>query len=167
MQKANRLRVSWRDLIFADIVLLIIIADQLSKFWIIRHLRVGEVLWDAGLFQIIRVQNSGAAFGIFRGHTPALIAIDFIGIIVILYLVLVLRHRWPFVSKMPVLVSIGLIMGGLIGNLIDRLRLGYVTDFIDFKIWPVWNVADASTVVGTIILAGCLIFLAGRTQTKE
>jgi signal peptidase II len=167
MQKVNRPRFSWRDIVFIDIVLLVIIADQLSKFWIVKHLWPGEVLWDVGLLQIIHVQNTGAAFGIFKGHTTALIIVDFIGIFVFLYIVIVLRRRWPLVSKMPVLTGVGLIMGGLIGNLIDRLRTGYVTDFIDFKVWPVWNIADASTVIGTIILAYCLIFLAGRAQIRE
>ena len=62
---------------------------------------------------------------------------------------------------------IGLLLGGTIGNLVDRIRVGQVTDFIDFKIWPVWNVADASVTVGTILLAFCLIFLAEWTPNKE
>jgi signal peptidase II len=101
------------------------------------------------------------------GLPSALIVVDFIGIFVMLYLVIALRHRWPFIRNTLVLTSIALIMGGLIGNLIDRLRTGRVTDFIDFKVWPVWNIADAATVVGTIILALCLIFLVGRAQIKE
>lgn len=167
MQKINRPRFNWRDLVFADIVLLVIVADQLSKFWIIRHLLPGEILWDAGLLQIIHVQNTGAAFGLFKGYNNTLIAVDFIGIFIILILVFGLRRRWPFIGNMPLLAGIGLIMGGLIGNLIDRLRTGYVTDFIDFKFWPVWNIADAATVVGTIILAYCLIFLTRRAQIGE
>jgi signal peptidase II len=167
MQKVDRLQFNWRYIVFIGIILLVIVADQLSKFWIIKHLRPGEVLWDAGLFRIIHVQNTGAAFGIFQSHTTALIIVDFIGIFVMLYLVIVLRHRWPFIRNMLVLTAIALIMGGLIGNLIDRLRTGRVTDFIDFKVWPVWNVADAATVVGTIIIAICLIFMVGRSQIKE
>jgi signal peptidase II len=167
MGKVNRPQFSWRDFVFADIVLLVIVADQLSKFWILRNLRPGEILWDNGLFRILHVQNTGAAFGIFKGHTPALIVVDFIGIFVILFLVFGLRNRWPFIKNMLVLTAIGLILGGTIGNLIDRLRMGQVTDFIDFKIWPVFNVADASVTIGVIILAYCLIFLAGRAQIKE
>jgi signal peptidase II len=68
---------------------------------------------------------------------------------------------------MLVRTSIGLILGGTIGNLIDRLRVGQVTDFIDFKVWPVFNVADASVTIGVILLAFCLIFLAGRAQIKK
>jgi signal peptidase II len=167
MQKVNRPQLNWRDFVFADIMLLVIVADQFSKFWIIRHLLPGEILWDAGICRIIHVLNTGAAFGIFKGHTPILIIVDFIGIFVILFLVFGLRNRWPFVKNMLVLTGIGLILGGTIGNLIDRIRMGQVTDFIDFKIWPVFNVSDASVTIGVIILAYCLIFLAGRAQIEE
>jgi signal peptidase II len=168
MQKVNRPQVNRRDLIFAAIVLLVIAVDQLSKSWILGHLRPGEVLWDAGLFRIIHISNTGAAFGMFKGSTAILIAVDFIGIAVILFLVFGLRRQWPFIDKMLVRTSIALILGGTIGNLIDRIRYPHqVTDFIDFKIWPVWNVADASVTIGVILLAYCLIFLTGRAQIKE
>jgi signal peptidase II len=167
MVNTNWPRLSWREPVFAGIALFIILADQLSKIWIRSHLPTGDVLFDAGVFQIIHVENTGAAFGIFRNHTNALIAVDCIAIVVILYVVLGLRRRLPFTGTMPILTAIGLILGGLIGNMIDRIRIGHVTDFIDFKIWPVWNVADAATVVGTIILAVYLLFYVGRTPTKE
>ena len=167
MEKVSHPRFNRRDLFFAAIALAVIIADQLTKLWIKTHLQLGEVLWNAGLFRIIRVQNTGAAFGIFPGHTTALIVIDFIGIFVLLWLVLFLRNRWPFIDRMPVRVGIGLILGGTIGNLIDRLYVGQVTDFIDFKIWPVWNVSDMAVTIGVIVLAYCLIFLADRGRAKE
>jgi signal peptidase II len=167
MVKVNRLRLNRRDLVFAAITLLVIIADQLSKSWILNHLRPGETLWDAGLFRVIHVLNTGAAFGIFKSATTVLIIFDFIGIAVILFLVFGMRRQWPFIDKMLVRASIGLILGGTIGNLIDRLRVGQVTDFIDFKIWPVFNVADSSVTIGVIILAYCLIFLSRWAQIKE
>jgi signal peptidase II len=167
MEKVNRLQLNRRDIVFAAIVLLDIIADQLSKAWILGHLQPGETLWDVGIFQIIHVLNSGAAFGMFKSHTLILIIVDFIGIAVILYLVFWMRRQWSFIDKMLVRVSIGLILGGTIGNLIDRIRVGQVTDFIDFKIWPVWNIADASVTVGVIILAYCLLFLSGQAKIKK
>jgi signal peptidase II len=78
-----------------------------------------------------------------------------------------MRHRWHFLNDMLVRTGIGLILGGTIGNLIDRLFIGYVTDFIDFKVWPVWNVADNMVVIGTIIVAYCIIFRAGLVKHKE
>lgn len=153
-------------MVFAGIVLLVIFIDQLSKFWINSRLPAGFVLRDFGLFQIVHVQNTGAAFGIFKNAATILIMVDFIGIFVILFLVLGLRKRWPFVGHPLVLAAIGLILGGTVGNLIDRLRFGQVTDFIDFKFWPVFNVSDASVTIGVIILIYCLIFLAGQSQIK-
>jgi signal peptidase II len=166
MEKANRLELNRRDLAFAVIALLVIIADQLSKLWISGTLQPGETLFDIGFFRIVYVLNSGAAFGMFKNATTILIIVDFIGIAAILYLVFGLRRQWPFIDKMLVRVSVALLLGGTIGNLIDRIRFGEVTDFLDFKIWPVWNVADASVSVGVILLAYCFIFLAGREQAK-
>jgi signal peptidase II len=167
MQKVNRPRDKWRNVVFGCIGLLVILADQLSKTWIRANLARGQSILDTGFFQVIHIQNTGAAFGIFQDNTLTLIIVDFIGIAVILCLVFILRYRWSFFDSMLVLSAIGLVIGGTIGNLIDRLRLGYVTDFIDFKVWPVWNVADAATVVGCIIIAYCLIFTTGIIKSRE
>jgi signal peptidase II len=155
-----------RDIIFAGIALLVIIADQLSKWWITSRLAIGESLVDYGFFQIIRVQNNGAAFGIFRGHPLVFTVIDFIGIAVFLTLVLVMRRRWLFLDRMWVRSGIALILGGTIGNLIDRLRFGQVTDFLDLRIWPTFNVADTCITVGVVILIFCLVFLLKNPEQR-
>jgi signal peptidase II len=160
MTKFHPLPGKWRDVVFAGIALLVVVTDQLTKWWILAHLSIGESLVDFGFFRIIRVQNNGAAFGIFKGHPLVFTVFDFVGIAVLLALVLVLRRRWPFLDRMPVRAGIGLILGGTIGNLIDRLRVGQVTDFLDFKIWPTFNVADACITVGVIILIFSIIFLS-------
>jgi signal peptidase II len=167
MQKVHRLPNKWRDVVFGSIVLLVVIADQLTKAWIRGNLASGQILFDAGIFRIIHVQNTGVAFGIFKGHNLAIIIVDFIGIAVILFFVLFMRHRWHFLNDMLVRAGIGLVLGGTIGNLIDRLFIGYVTDFIDFKVWPVWNVADNMVVIGTIIIAYCIIFRIGTAKYQE
>lgn len=153
-----------RDLVFAAIALLVVAADQLSKWWITKWWETANppdgILWNAGFFRIIRVQNTGAAFGIFQGHPLVFTVIDFVGIAVFLALVLFLSRRWPFLDRMWVRSGIGLILGGTVGNLIDRLRVGQVTDFFDIKIWPTFNVADASITVGVIILIFCIVFLS-------
>jgi signal peptidase II len=167
MQKANRPQGKWRNLVFGGIALLVILADQLSKTWIRNNLAWGQSICDTGFFQILYVHNTGAAFGIFKDHSLTLIIVDFVGIVVILFLVFVWRSRWSFLDSMLVMSAIGLIMGGTIGNLIDRLLLGYVTDFIDFKIWPVFNIADAAVTIGVIIIAYCLICLAQSAEHQE
>jgi signal peptidase II len=160
MPKLHHLRDKWRDIVFAGIALLVVAADQLSKWWITAHLAMGESLVDFGFFRIMRIQNTGAAFGIFQGHPLVFTVIDFIGIVVFLVLVLVMRRRWPFLDRMWVRSGIALILGGTVGNLIDRLRFGNVTDFFDFKIWPTFNVADACITVGIIILIFSVVFLS-------
>jgi len=167
MQKVHRLPNKWRDVVFGSIVLLVLIADQLSKWWIKTNLAIGQSLFDTGFFQIIHVWNTGAAFGLFKHNTSAIIVVVFIEIAVILLIVFFLRNRLSFLDSMLMRSGMGLVMGGAIGNQIDRLRLGYVTDFIDFKVWPAFNAADSSAVVGSIIIALCIIFLAKSAVHRE
>lgn len=156
-----------RIIIFACVGLLVVLIDQLTKAWIRANLTIGEAAFEAGFFKILRVQNTGAAFGIFKEHTQTIIVVAFISIIVILLLVFVMRSRWPFLNSMLVMVGIGLVMGGTIGNQIDRVWLGYVTDFLYVTVWPTFNVADSSSVVGTVILVYCLIFRSGLLKSEN
>ncbi len=155
-----------RDLVFTAIALLVVAADQLSKWWIVSNLALGETLVDYGFFRIIRVQNTGAAFGIFQGHPLVFTIIDFVGIAVFLFMVLFMSRRWPFLDRMWVRSGIGLVLGGTVGNLVDRLRVGHVTDFLDVKIWPTFNVADSAITVGVIILIFCIIFLYKPSEKR-
>jgi signal peptidase II len=155
-----------RNVVFSLIAAIVITADQLTKAWIRHTLAPGEILWDKGFLQIIHVKNTGASFGILTGHTWVVIAAVFIEIAVVLVFVYLLHKRLAFLDSMFLRVGIGLILGGAIGNQIDRLAFGQVTDFIDFKWWPVWNVADGSAVIGAIIIAVCIIFFSGRGKSK-
>jgi len=157
MQKLNRPQGKWRNVVFGYVVLLVILADQLTKTWIRGSLARGQSLFDAGFFQIVHIHNTGAAFGIFKDQSLALTIVAFVGIVVILLLVFVLRRRWSFFDSMLVSSAIGLVLGGTVGNLIDRLRLGHVTDFIDFKVWPAFNIADSAVTIGVIIIAYCIL----------
>lgn len=167
MQNLHLPRDRRRDVIFGSIVVLVIVIDQLTKALIRANLAIGEIWFDAGFLQIIHVHNTGAAFGFFKDHSLTFIITAAIGVIVILILVFILRSRWRFLESMWVRVGMALVMGGIIGNnLIDRIRMGHVTDFIDFKIWPTWNVADASITVGVIIIAYRLIFYSGGAKSE-
>jgi len=79
---------------------------------------------------------------------------------------LFMSRRWPFLDRMWVRSGIGLILGGTVGNLVDRLRVGQVTDFLDVKIWPTFNVADSAITVGVIILIFCIIFLYRPSEKR-
>jgi signal peptidase II len=67
---------------------------------------------------------------------------------------------------MPVRTGFGLILGGTVGNLIDRLRFGHVTDFLDFKVWPTFNVADSCISIGVVVLIFCIIFLTRPSEKR-
>ncbi len=168
MEKLHLPQDKWRDIIFGSVAVFIVIADQLTKALIRANLLPGETLFDIGFFRILHVQNTGAAFGLFAGHSLIIIITSIIGVIVILLLVFLLRSRWAFLESMWVRVGMALVMGGTIGNnLIDRIRQGYVTDFLDFKIWPAFNIADMSTTVGIIIIAYRLIFYSNPAKSKK
>jgi signal peptidase II len=168
MQKLLRPQDKWRDIVFGSVAIFVVIADQLTKALIRAHLAPGEVLFDVGFFRIIHLQNNGAAFGFFRGYSTTVMILAIIGVIVILILIFLIRSRWSFLESMWVRVGMGLITGGAVGNdLIDRIRQGYVTDFLDFKVWPAFNLADMSITVGVIIIAYRLIFYSGVTKSKK
>ena len=149
--------------------MLAVASDQLSKAWIITILPTNESIPEEGFFRLTHVQNSGAIFGLFRDHTSTMIIGSSIGIVLILFCAF-FAYRWflPINTKTGKL-SLGLILGGTIGNLIDRIRLGYVTDFIDIGIWPTFNLADSSVVTGVIILVAYLLYLVktGRLSDEE
>ena len=164
MRKVNRPWGKWQSVTFSLIALIIVVADQLSKMWIRTNLLEGQSLLKIGIFQVTRVHNTGAAFGLFRDHTFVLTIVAIIGITVILACFFLIAWRLPWLNNMPVTVGLGLALGGTVGNLIDRLRLGYVTDFIDFGFWPAFNVADSAVTIGVILFSGFLLF---STQTEK
>ncbi len=136
--------------LFLTVVALVVVLDQLSKLWIRVNSPRIELL--PGFLDLIHVENYGSAFGLFANQTFLIIAISLVSLLIIL---LFLRHLAPTTTLS--MVSIALILGGAIGNLIDRLRFGYVTDFIDIHLqnlfhWPAFNVADAAITVGILTL---------------
>jgi signal peptidase II len=99
------------------------------------------------LFQFTHVSNTGAAFGLFpTGSNIFMVVAVIVGIIIIIY-----NYRLPS-GNFLFRVALGLQLGGALGNLVDRIRLGHVTDFLDFGPWPVFNLADTSIVAGVVIL---------------
>jgi len=137
-----------------------VVADQLSKTWIRSNLVVGQSLPEAGFFRITHVQNTGAAFGLFPDQAFTLTIVSLVSLLALLVYALFIHHRLPFPHSRLGWFTLGLVLGGIVGNLTDRLRSGYVTDFIDVGIWPAFNLADSALVVGVIILAYSLLSLA-------
>ena len=129
--------------------------DQATKFLVVQYIPFRES-WSlfpalARLFKFTYISNTGAAFGMFPqlGTIFMVVAILVIGGIIIFYKQLPTENVW-------VRVSLGLQLGGAMGNLVDRLLRGYVVDFVDIGFWPIFNIADLSIVVGVTMLAYCL-----------
>ncbi|MFQ6057262.1 MAG: signal peptidase II [Anaerolineae bacterium] len=149
-------RERWDRVLLAGIALSVFAADQVSKYLVLRYLKVGES-WNPvpllrGLFSVTHVVNSGAAFGLFPDQGTL-----FVVIAVVVVVAIVAYYRYLPTDRWLVRASLGLQLGGALGNLLDRLHYGYVVDFIDFKVWPVFNLADSAIVIGVAVLAYYLL----------
>ena len=134
------------------------VADQLTKQVIARTLAVGETADILGPFSLHRVQNSGIAFGLFASRTTFVIAITAVAVAWMIWFFARSGRRHPVLP-----VALGLVLGGSLANLTDRVRLGHVTDFLDLEAWPAFNLADTFIVVGVAVLFGALV-LADRPR---
>ena len=164
MQKVKSLRGKWWNVVFFFTALLLVAADQISKFWIRSNLAIGESLFEVEFLRLIRVHNTGAAFGLFQGQSFLLTIIALVGIAALVLYAIFFHRTFLFLNNKLGRLALGLVLGGTAGNLIDRIYLGYVTDFIDVGIWPTFNIADSAIVVGTIILAYSLLRLTGARR---
>ena len=144
--------------------LVTIALDQMTKLYIIKHLNPKVSLPVVeGFFYLTYVKNKGSAFGLFPNHTKALILIT---LSIIVFLVIYLRD----LARKSNLVRIGLPLGigGAIGNLIDRVRMGYVVDFLDVRILPIFNIADIAIVIGAfLIFIGAVLYERERGVEEE
>ena len=128
-------------------------ADQLTKIVVSDHLALDEGIHVAGPFSIHHVQNSGIAFGLFSSATAAVIVLTSVAVGWMLLFFARSGSRHPILPA-----ALGLVIGGSISNLVDRVRLGHVTDFLDFRYWPAFNLADSFIVIGVAILFLVLLF---------
>ncbi len=141
-----------RKSLFADPVPWILLAlsfglDQLTKAIVIENLRRGESWPEEGFFRFTHAWNTGTAFSLFQDQSTILTFVSF-GAVIALYFV----YRSVESPTIWVRMAFGLLLGGAFGNLIDRIRLGHVTDFLDVGPWPIFNIADSSIVVGIFVL---------------
>ncbi len=127
-------------------------ADQVTKRIVSSTLALGEEVHVAGPLSIHHVQNSGIAFGFFASATLMVIVLT---AVVVAWMVVFFARSG---ARHPVLpVALGLVVGGSLSNLVDRIRLGHVTDFLDLRYWPAFNLADTFIVVGVAVLLATLI----------
>jgi len=165
MQKYNLPQGKW-NFIFLAIACLVVAVDQLSKWWIQTNFYPGQAVPEEGFFRFIYAQNTGAAFSIFYGNNGILAVIATLGALLILVFVFLYQRRFSFLDTRINKIALGFILGGTIGNLIDRYRFHYVRDFISVGPWPIFNVADSATVCGVIVFA-IFLLLASRDVGSE
>ena len=128
----------------------IVVLDQTTKLIIKNNLGLSQSKpLIKNILHFTYVTNSGSAFGWFKDFNFLLIIFSFCVISAIFYF-----YVWVKIknNQMPQQIAAGLLLGGTIGNLIDRVFYGYVIDFIDFRIWPVFNIADIAVTTSVIIL---------------
>jgi signal peptidase II len=135
-------------------------ADQLTKWLVSSELAVGQAVQLPGPFSIHHVRNSGIAFGLFSSATSIVIVLTAVAVTAMLVYFARAGLRHPIVP-----VALGLVLGGSVSNLFDRLRLGYVTDFLDIVYWPAFNLADTFIVLGVALLFGSFV-AADRTSAR-
>jgi len=109
------------------------------------------------VFHITYVNNPGAAFGLLANKTPI-----FIGVTLVVAVFILLTYNYLPPGRTLLRLALALMLGGAMGNLIDRVRFGYVIDFLDFRVWPVFNLADMAIVTGVVLLCWHILAPAGK-----
>ena len=137
----------WQWLALVLVAAAALTADQVTKHVVASELALDDGVNVLGPFSIQHVRNSGIAFGLFASRTSAVVVLTAlaVGAMLVFFARSAQRHRF-----LP--VAIGFVLGGSVSNLVDRVRLGYVTDFLHVRYWPAFNLADSFIVVGVGLL---------------
>ena len=152
MQNGNQKQL-WRNLLIPITILVILIGDILTKEWIRSFPPDGATILKVWFFRIIHITNTGSAFGAFQGYSLVLAVIAVIGLFVLSGMGIFIYRKYPRFVNITNRIALGLLLGGDLGNLIDRIRFGgQVTDFIDPGFFPVFNVADSAITIGVILV---------------
>ena len=149
---------AWQWAGLATVAIAAVAADQVTKHVVTKTLALDESVHVVGPLSIHHVQNSGIAFGLFSSATAVVTVVT--AVAVAWMLIFFARSG----SRHPVLpAALGLLIGGSVSNLVDRVRLGHVTDFLDFRYWPAFNLADSFIVIGVAILLLALVGADGES----
>ena len=158
-QGVNRLK---KGIVIPVIAIVVIILDVITKMLIVKQVAYHEIIKVLPFINIVHIENKGAAFGLFAGLGNVFF------IIISLVAIGFIAYYLKTVQKRVEIISLSLVLGGAVGNLIDRIRIGKVTDFIDFYInnwhWPSFNVADSALTVGIILFLWANIFGSGHKK---
>lgn len=126
----------------------IVLLDQITKFLIKQNFQLNQSSSIIkNVLHLTYITNTGSAFGLFKGFNLFFILFSIIVIVVILYNLKNIKENQKLIQ-----FAVGLLLGGTIGNLMDRILYGFVIDFIDFRVWPVFNAADSAVTISVILL---------------
>lgn len=153
MGRSAALRLS-----YAGISGLVLVLDQVTKAWIADTIPLqSSVTVVPGLFDLTHVRNAGAAFGLFARVESPLRSLALNAVALLVFVAVLLYALRTPVASLRLQTGLSLILGGAVGNLVDRLRFGFVTDFLDLYVgshrWPSFNVADSAITLGVLLLA--------------
>ena len=155
-------RTVLREWIVAATAVVALAADQISKYLVRENMDIGESWPAQGFFRLTYGTNTGSAFGLFQDQTTILTIASVFAIAFIIYFYRSHSDR-TWITKL----TIGLLLGGAVGNLVDRVVAGRVTDFIDVGPWPIFNLADSSITVGITLLIASLVLTSGKTEDSS
>src|SRR3989338_1300869 len=137
-----------KNIIILSTALILVLLDQLAKFLVRQNFQLSQSIpVIKNILHLTYITNTGSAFGLFKGFNLFFILFSTIVIFVVLHNLKKIKENEKLLQ-----FAIGLLFGGTIGNLIDRIAYGAVIDFIDFRIWPVFNVADSAVTISVILL---------------
>jgi signal peptidase II len=152
-----------RDIQAISLILFVVLADQLTKLWIMQSLPLyGKRIIIPGFFNLVHVTNTGAAFGLLAGEHALWRQVFFVVVALVALAAIFFAYHQVKTKGLLFTGAVGLIAGGALGNLIDRIRFGAVVDFLDFYIknyhWPAFNVADSAIFVGVCLFLAASLF---------
>ncbi|MFA5341818.1 MAG: signal peptidase II [Clostridia bacterium] len=155
-------RINSKNLLWLILSISLIAGDQLTKFFIMKNMQMGDSIEIIrGFLYIGYTKNTGAAWGIFGEHTEYLAIFSVLSSLVLIFILLHMKRKLGA-------LSLAILIGGAVGNAIDRIRLGWVVDFIDTYIFgydfPMFNVADSAITVGVIFLLIYMLFIHREMQ---
>ena len=147
---------SWvfKDKYIFPVFSFVFISDQITKYAVYKNMSLGESIPAEGIIRITYARNTGMAFGLFENFGIILLILSLIiASILIIYLFTIDKPR------ILIRVFSGLVIAGALGNILDRIRFGYVNDFIDVGWWPIFNIADSSITIAIVIYIFDAIFI--------
>ncbi len=146
-------------IVVALIIFLVIAMDRICKYYVEEFLRIGESIPVIGeFFMITRVNNTGAAFGLMKGYSLLFIIAGIVVVGLFIY------YYNEIIKDYFLIAASTFILGGTIGNMIDRVYFGYVVDYLDIGFWPTFNLSDFFLTIGVIILS---IFIYSSSKEPE